>query len=202
KRVSGEVRGVVECVERSCDVEGVVMPANCTNVSLVLFPNLSNYVSSMSIEPADDARGSDHQEKGSRSTCSKDRDTIVHEELFGDTFKGRSAPVLLEEERIARAIMGVHLEQGLRGKKEVVRVRLRVEGLRTIRVRVVLLTRRRVDDVPNAGNVHEEDVRVLGEAGRDPLTLAQEVITPSLEDVEKMVRMVVPRVVVVKVVVE
>ncbi|KAF4707813.1 hypothetical protein FOZ62_013003, partial [Perkinsus olseni] len=92
KRVSGEVRGVVECVERSCDVEGVVMPANCTNVSLVLFPNLSNYVSSMSIEPADDARGSDHQEKGSRSTCSKDRDTIVHEELFGDTFKGRSAP--------------------------------------------------------------------------------------------------------------
>ncbi|KAF4725321.1 hypothetical protein FOZ62_016796, partial [Perkinsus olseni] len=59
-----------------------------------------------------------------------------------------------------------------------------------------------VDDVPNAGNVHEEDVRVLGEAGRDPLTLAQEVITPSLEDVEKMVRMVVPRVVVVKVVVE
>ncbi|EER11972.1 hypothetical protein Pmar_PMAR019074 [Perkinsus marinus ATCC 50983] len=175
----------------------------------------------MFIEPVDDERGSDYQEKGSKSTCSKDRDTIVHEELFGDTFEGRSAPisvlkpnssidsndkakkdkkVRLEEERVARAIKGIPLEQGtetvevdpilglnpgLRGTKEVVRVRLRVEGPRTIRVRVVLPTRRRVDDVSNAGNVHEEDAKVSGEAGRDPLTLAQEIITLSPEGVEE-----------------
>ncbi|EER09334.1 hypothetical protein Pmar_PMAR003183 [Perkinsus marinus ATCC 50983] len=47
----------------------------------------------MSIKPVDDERGSDYQEKGSKSTYSKDRDTIVHEELFGDTFEGRSAPI-------------------------------------------------------------------------------------------------------------